>query len=292
MEMRQLEYFVAVVDEGSFTAAAHSEHVAQPAVSAQLQRLEREVGERLLHRSRRGVTLTRAGAAFLPHARAALAAVRAARAAVDDVASLVRGSLAIGTVTSHDVDVAALMADFHADYPAVEMSLGADDSDTLIEQLRGSDLDVAIISVDVGAPPDGLELAVITDQALTAAVALNHELTERESLSLAELCTVPLISLPRGTGLRRALDAACDAADLVPRIAFEAGSPPALAELARRGLGVAIVPDVLARTAAGLHPMRITPELRGQLAWAWRTEASPATRKFVERARRQLSASS
>ena len=77
MELRQLEYLVAVVEEGSFTRAAQRERVAQPAVSAQIRRLERMVGQQLLTRSSREVRLTEAGAALLPHARAALAAVRA-----------------------------------------------------------------------------------------------------------------------------------------------------------------------------------------------------------------------
>src|SRR5690348_11420902 len=103
MELRQLEYLVAVVEEGSFTRAAQRERVAQPAVSAQIQRLERQVGQPLLTRSSREVRLTQAGAAMLPHARAALAAVRDARQAVDEVANLVRGTVAIGTVTLHPV---------------------------------------------------------------------------------------------------------------------------------------------------------------------------------------------
>ena len=76
MELRQLEYFVAVAEEANFTRAAERIHVAQPAVSAQIQRLERELGQTLLDRSRRAVRLTAAGEAVLPHARAALAAVR------------------------------------------------------------------------------------------------------------------------------------------------------------------------------------------------------------------------
>src|SRR5690349_3225213 len=123
MELRQLEYFVAVVEEAGFTKAADRERVAQPAVSAQIRRLERLLGQPLFTRTSREVRLTQAGAALLPHARAALAAVRAGRQAVDEVTDLVRGAVAIGTVTLHPVDIARLMADFHADYPGVEMTL-------------------------------------------------------------------------------------------------------------------------------------------------------------------------
>lgn len=292
MELRQLEYFVAVVEEGSFTRAAQRERVAQPAVSAQLQKLERQVGQPLLDRSRRAVRLTQAGHAMLPHARAALAAVRNAQSAVDDVANLVRGALAIGTVTSHGVDVASLMSEFHADHPEVEITLGTDNSDVLIDKLRDGRLDAAIVSIGVAERPEGLDVAVITDEAVEAGVSREDALARRKSLPLSALCEQPLISLPPGTGLRGVLDAACAAAGLSARIAFEASSPLALAELAEHGLGVAILPQSVARGRPGLHPIRIVPELRGRLVWAWRAElASPAARIFCERARRQLDSS-
>jgi DNA-binding transcriptional LysR family regulator len=291
MEVRQLEYFVAVVEERSFTKAAQRERVAQPAVSAQIQRLERQVGQRLLNRSHREVRLTQAGAALLPHAKAALAAVRDAQLAVDEVTNLVRGAVAIGTVTVHPVDVARLMAEFNAAYPAVEITLATDNSDVLIDKLGAGRLDLAIVSIGVDEDPPGLDYQVITDEAIEAAVVPGHPLSRRKTLPLAELCEYPLISLPVGTGLRSRLDVACAAAGLHPRIAFEATSPVELAELARHGLGVAILPQSMARRRADLHPMRLVPELRGRLVWAWRRDmTSPAARRFSARARRLVTA--
>lgn len=289
MELRQLEYFVAVVEERSFTRAAQRERVAQPAVSAQIQRLERQVGQPLLTRSSRDVRLTQAGAAMLPHARAALAAVRGAQAAVDEVAQLIRGAVAIGTVTLHPVDVAGLIAAFHADYPEVEITLGTDNSDALLAMLEDGRLDVAIVSIGVDETLPGMDFAVVTDEALEAVVATRHRLTRRKALSLNELCEYPLISLPVGTGLRSRLDSACAAAGLRPRIAFEATSPLELAELARHGLGVAILPQSMARSSDELHALRLPAELRGRLVWAWRRDVTgPAARLLIERARRTL----
>ncbi|MGE4365681.1 MULTISPECIES: LysR family transcriptional regulator [Mycolicibacterium] len=291
MELRQLEYLVAVVEERSFTKAAQRERVAQPAVSAQIRRLERQVGQPLLTRSHRGVRVTPAGAALLPHARAALAAVRDAQAAVDDVANLVRGAVAIGTVTLHPVDVARLMANFHAEHPGVEITLGTDTSDVLLAKLEDGRLDAAIVSIGADEDPAGLEYEVITDEALEAAVTAQHRLARRKSLSLKQLCEYPVISLPAGTGLRSRLDDACAAAGLRPRIAFEATSPLELADLARHGLGVAILPRSMARGSAGLHPLRLSPELRGRLVWAWRTDISgPAARLLNARARAMIAA--
>jgi DNA-binding transcriptional LysR family regulator len=293
MELRQLEYFVAVAEEANFTRAAGRMHVAQPGVSAQVRQLERELGEALLDRSGRAVTLTEVGAAVLPYARAALAAVDGARQAVAELTGLVRGHVAVGVVVSCPVvDLPDLLADFHQAHPAVDVTLVEDNSDRLVVALGAGDLDVAVIALTEEDPP-GLDLHVIADEPVTAAVAPGHELARHRTVPLAELKNWPLISLARGTGLRSCLDVACAAAGFRPRIAFEAGNPAALARLAARGLGVAILPDSGARADPALHPLTITgPRLRGRMALAWRAggPASPAARVFAGLARHRLPA--
>src|SRR6478609_1252851 len=178
MELRQLEYLVAVAEEANFTRAAERIHVAQPAVSAQIQRLERELGQTLVDRSRRAVRLTAAGEAVLPYARAALAAVRTMGVAAEELTQLVRGTVTIGTVTSHNVDIPQLLADFHAEHPNVEITLGTDTSDNLIESVRAGKLDLAIASVGPDEVPDGLDVEVVTDDAIHAAVLRTDPLAE------------------------------------------------------------------------------------------------------------------
>lgn len=288
MELRQLEYFVAVADDGSFTRAAERMHVAQPGVSAQIRRLEREFGEELLDRRGRTVRLTAAGAAALPYARAALAAVAGARLAVDELTGLVRGHVAVGTVTSHTVDLPALLAELHDDHPGVEITLTEADSEELVDALRSGLLDAAIISVGATTPPE-LELLRVTDDAIAAAVSHRHTLAKRSAVPLASLRNLPLISLPRGTGIRSRLDEACAAAGFTPRIPLEAGTPGMLARLAAKGLGVAILPASVANADERLHPIKITdPELHGWLAFAWRADGprSPAARALIGRVQR------
>jgi DNA-binding transcriptional LysR family regulator len=290
MELRQLEYLVAVAEEANFTRAAERIHVAQPAVSAQIQRLERELGQTLVDRSRRAVRLTAAGEAVLPHARVALAAVRAMGVAADEVSQLVRGTVTIGTVTSHNVDIPQLLADFHADHPNVEITLGTETSDNLIENVRTGRLDVAIASVGPDEVPDGLSIEVVTDEAIKAAVCLADPLAERKKIRLADLRDRTLIALPVGAGIRNQFDRACAKAGVAPRIAFEASTPLALADLAGRGLGVAIVPASVPGGRADLHALTFVPELRGRLVLVWRSAGpiSPAARVLIDRARRLL----
>src|SRR3954466_8057146 len=99
MELRQLEYFVAVAEEASFTRASERVHISQSGVSAQIRQLERELGAELFDRSGRTVALTAAGSAALPLARAAIAAAASVGRAVSEVTGLVRGRLTVGMVT-------------------------------------------------------------------------------------------------------------------------------------------------------------------------------------------------
>ncbi|MGX9791560.1 LysR family transcriptional regulator [Mycobacterium sp. MMS18-G62] len=290
MELRQLEYFVAVAEEANFTRAAERIHVAQPAVSAQIQRLERELGQPLLDRSRRTVRLTAAGEAALPYAKAALAAVADIHLAVEELTQLVRGTVTIGAVTSHSVDIPALLADFHEKHPNVEITLSTDSSDALIEKVRTGRLDAAIASVGPDEQPEGLDVEVVTDEAIQAAVCLTDRLAKRKTVRLTDLADRPLITLPVGAGIRHQFDIACARAGVSPRIAFEASTPLAVADLAERGLGVAIVPASVPRGRSQLHALTIDPQLRGRLVLAWRSQGpmSPAARVLVDKARRLL----
>ena len=126
-----------MAEEASFTQAAARVHVAQPGVSAQVRRLESELGQRLLDRSGRSVRLTEVGSAVLPFARAALDAVANARLAVDELAGLVRGQVAVGMVSGCALPVLAeLLAGFHDLYPGVGITLTEGNSDRLVGLLQ------------------------------------------------------------------------------------------------------------------------------------------------------------
>jgi DNA-binding transcriptional LysR family regulator len=293
MELRQLEYLVAVADEGGFTRAAARLHVAQPGVSAQIRQLERELGQPLFDRTSRSVRLTEAGEAVLPYARAALDAVAGAKLTAQELSGLLRGRVAIGTVTSlgSDTNVPGLLAGFHDAHPDVDITLAEDTSDRLLAGVLDGRYDVAFAGL-AGDAPDGVGTQTVVEDALVAAVAPGDPLAAKRSVPLRALDGRPLIVLPHGTGLRAAVDAGCAAAGFRPRVAFEAGNPEVLAALAEQGLGVAILPAGLAASRR-LHSVTLTrPALRSRLALAWRTNApaSPAARAFTAHARAFLAA--
>jgi DNA-binding transcriptional LysR family regulator len=292
MELRQLEYFVAVADERNFTRAAARLHVTQPGVSAQIRQLERELGQELLDRSGRVTALTEAGQVMLPFARAALGAVDGARLAVDELSGLLRGYVAVGMVSQcASLDIPDMLAGFHRHHPAIEITLAEGNSDHLAEGVRGGTYDLAFIGLGPESPR-GLALQVVADEPVVAVVGADAGPGPAAGpTSLAEIADQPLISLPLGTGLRACVDAAYAAAGLQPRVAFEASDPRMLARLAARGLGLAFLPASVARTHDGLHVIQVSdPPMRGRLALAWRTAGpvSPAARALIAHARAEF----
>ena len=292
MELRQLEYLVAVAEEASFTKAAARLFVTQPCVSAQVRRLERELGQDLLDRGGRTVQLTEVGAAALPHARAVLAAIDGVRGAVDDLTTLVRGQVAMGSVaSSFSLRLPELIADFSLKYPAVEISLTEGKTDQLADSLRTGRVDVAIIGISAQQPA-GLETEMIANETLVGAVSHAHPLAGSASIAVEEIADYALMCLPEGSGLRAASDAAWEAAEVNPKIAFEASDPRVLAQFAARGLGLAVLPERFVRSRSDqLHPVEIrSPHLRAGLALAWRSDArlSPAAKVLLAHARKTL----
>ncbi|WP_335934831.1 LysR family transcriptional regulator [Streptomyces sp. PTD5-9] len=303
MELRQLHYFVTVVEEGGFTRAAARLHLAQPGLSAQIRQLERELGQPLLDRTGRSVTPTEVGRAVLPYARAALAAVEGVRQTVDEFTGLLRGRVTIGLVSGavgHAFDIASFLADFHDEHPGVEVALTEDTSVGMRAALLAGELDIALLGQTDDEPPPGLSFQTVIDEPLVAAVApgdplLTHKQTrrtERADVTLDELRERPLICLPPGTGVRSVLERACAQAGFRPRIVFEAASPYVLARLAARGLGVAVLPaDEESVPDGSLRALPIVrPRLRGRVALAWRSAgpASPAARTLLDRLREAL----
>ncbi|CAM5371422.1 MULTISPECIES: LysR family transcriptional regulator [Streptomyces] len=299
MELRQLRYFVSVVEEGGFTRAAARLHLAQPGLSAQIRQLEKEVGQPLLDRSGRSVTPTEVGRAVLPHARAALAAAEAVRQTVDAYTGLLRGRVTLGLVsgaTGHVFDIAALLADFHDAHPSVELTLTEDTTERMQAALLAGELDIAILGTAEEVPPPGMAFQTVIDVPLVAAAAPNVPLPDRTygtTIPLADLRDRPLICLPHGTGVRAALERGCSQAGFRPRVAFEAAAPHVLVRLAARGLGIAVLPagEDESPLDGQLRTMRIVrPEMRARIALAWQATgpSSPAARALLDRLREAL----
>jgi DNA-binding transcriptional LysR family regulator len=279
MELRQLEYLLAVVEDANFTRAAERLHVSQSGVSAQIRQLERELGQTLLDRTERTVRLTTAGEAIAPYARAALAAVKATRQTAGELAGLLRGRVAVGMVTG--CSVAALfdgLQEFHQRYPGIEIVLEEDASDRLVEGVRTGRFDLALLGTATPLPAQ-LQSEMVADEAVVAAVPFGHPLANEDEVLLSRLVQFPLICLPKGSGVRAALDTGCTAGGLLANITLEASAPDVVTGLAERGLGVAVVSETMASAhRSTLAAVTITdPAMSSRLELAWRAGDSGST---------------
>jgi DNA-binding transcriptional LysR family regulator len=282
MDLRQLEYFVAVAETANFTRAAERVHITQSGVSAQIKALEHELGAQLFDRSGRTTRLTDAGQAALRHARSALDAAADLRDAIDDVNGLVRGRLTVGMVIGCEVTpLFDAFAAFHREHPDIELELVEANSDQLVAGVRSGDLDLALAGL-AGEPPEHLASYVIASERLVALVPPDSELAGQTRLSVTTLSTYPMICLPVGTGIRDVLDQARAALGIGLSVALAATSPDTVAGLARRGLGVAVLSESMAAGYPDLIAIPIEDAgIPALLALVWQNRSSPALAAFL-----------
>lgn len=240
MELRQLIYFEAVVRCGGFTRAAQSLRIAQPAVSAQIRRLETELGVPLLLRTTRRVSLTAAGQLFLTRTRRVLGELDAARAELDEQAAVLRGRLALGaTQVVASLDLPAALAGFHRRYPAVTLSLRSSLIAELLHALDDGDVDLVLGPVHADLPVRYTARPLVGEQ-LVVITPPGHPLARGTRVSLADLRDDPFVCLPIGSGLRALLTSAAGSAGIHIPVQFEATGPAGVRELVSAGLGVAL----------------------------------------------------
>jgi DNA-binding transcriptional LysR family regulator len=219
MELRQLEYFVAVAERLHFGKAAEELNIGQPAVSQQIARLERELGVTLFDRSARSVVLTATGASVLPYARATLAAAgRVRMAASAPAGGTAPRTLRIGSSTGLGERLRAVLAALARLQSGVETVLVSAPTKARLERVASGQLDAAFVRGVTSAP--GVELIEVWRDRLLVVLAADHELAGRESVELAELSALPLhiVSRKQNPPLVDLVLNACASAGFTPAI--------------------------------------------------------------------------
>jgi len=260
MELRHLEYFVAVAEERNFTRAAARVHVVQSAVSATIKALERELGAPLLDRDSKRVDLTDAGVALLPKARLALDAARDARDAVSQVRGGLRGTLRIGALTSVGlIDLPALLGEFHRRHPGVhlQLSIAPSGSQGLVDALTERRLDLAFASIP-GQPPAGIKLTELGRSPIDLVVPDDHPLAERGSVPIEDLAGLDFIDFPVGYGNRTVVDRAFTAAAIARNVAIQVTDIATGTDYVRHGLGIALLPRFIIGSPPGITSLTVT----------------------------------
>ena len=282
MQLQQVDYVLAVVDHGSFTAAARAIGVAQPSLSQGVRALEGELGAELFVRAGRAVRLTAAGEAFVEPARRALRDAATARAAVAEVAGLAAGRLDLVCLPSFAADpVAVLVGRFRREHPGVRVRIAEpEDPAALVEEVRSGASELGFAEIPLG------------DDLVTVPLAANDYVAivppgrggDDGPLALRSLADAALITTPPGTSTRRLVDEALAAAGVTPAIAVETDHREAMAPLVVAGAGVALTPRRLAESARALGAVvrEITPAIVREVGIVHRPgPLSPAARAFL-----------
>jgi DNA-binding transcriptional LysR family regulator len=242
VELRQLEYFVAVAEEGHFNIAAARCHIARSGLSSSIRALERELGSSLFVRTTRQVQLTATGRALLIEARRTLAAAAEARDAVSSAGRHLHGRLSLGlTQANRAVDAPALLARYQATYPSVAISLLRGTATDIFDGVAAGTLDVGLSYLPPHAP-GALCVKPLASGSMVFACSHAHPLAGQEHVALADLQDETFITVPPPWASQFAVDDALRASGVTRVARVEVAGLDTFLDLVRVGLGIAILP--------------------------------------------------
>ncbi|WP_415646470.1 LysR family transcriptional regulator [Stackebrandtia soli] len=277
MQLHQLRYFTAVADTRHFTKAASVLHIAQPSLSQQIRALEKELGTELFQRARGNITLTDAGEALLPFARRIIADAETARREVADAVHLERGRVRLGATPSL---CASLIPDvlrvFHDQYPKVALHVDEGGSQNLVRTLAAGELDLAlIITPQRGLVPALSATELLREELVVVSSPEAEPPIQGKRIGIEDLRDQPLVMFRSGYDLREFTTAACRVAGFEPTFTVEGGEMDAVLGFVRAGLGLAVVPRMVA-DRSGLRITPFTPPgLQRTIAVAHRKDVAP-----------------
>ncbi|TFZ02861.1 LysR family transcriptional regulator [Ramlibacter henchirensis] len=291
MDLRRVRHFNVLAETLNFSRAAERLHIAQPALSVSIQKLESELGTRLFERTPTGVLLTPSGKAALVEARRLLYHGEQLLRTARDSAAGTGGRLRIGFVGSAIYRlIPSLVQNFRSQYPGVELVLTESTSVRIMAMLHEEALDIGIVRTPL-LQSHAATLHTLQRDRFVVALPAAHPLAASTSISLARLAGEAFVmySAEEATGLHASAMAACEAAGFVPEVRQLATQVPTMLGLVESGLGVALVPEVVRGQRA---PHVVYCDLEGDgaghgtettLALAWhRGSESPAAQRFID----------
>ncbi|MFC4302900.1 LysR family transcriptional regulator [Cohnella boryungensis] len=250
MEFRQLLYAIQIASERNFSRAAEKLHIAQPSLSQQLSKLEKELGVLLFKRSTNSVELTYAGSVFVEKAQQIVDMADQLRREMEDIADMRKGRLVVGSLPMTGSHVLPhVLPAFREAYPNIEVVL-TEESTRRLEQLTASGgTDVSLLSLPLIEP--SLAYVPVLEEGICLAVPPDHPLAEpqyRDTLiSVARLKDEPFILLKKGQGFRAIAHDLCTAAGFSPAVVFESGNIETVQSLVAAGMGIAFLPEMVVR---------------------------------------------
>ena len=242
MDLGQLEAFLQVASQRSFSRAADTLRLTQPSVTARIQSLERDLGETLFERNGRGVTLTEAGTAFLPYAQRVLKALQDGRDAIQSLQELQLGTLRLGAAPTISTYVLPeLLKEFRSRYPGLEVSVRTEYSDQIAQMVLADEVQVGLERSI--SHPDVVTVPLYADEVLLVTSA-GHPFAESGTASIEQVSEEPLIMFNRGSGYYTLVDNALRQAGVLVSPTMELDNMEATKKMVEEGLGIAMLPKV------------------------------------------------
>jgi LysR family hydrogen peroxide-inducible transcriptional activator len=242
MELSQLRYVIAVADTGNFTRAAERSNIAQPSLSQQIIKLEKELGHKLFHRLGRKAVLTEAGTAFLERARRILFEVEDATKELADHPALER-KITVGAIpTLAPFLLPTLIARCRERFPNLQVNIREDFKVTLLRELLEGELDLALVALPVADP--NIQVEVLWKEPLILVVAKGHPLASKAKVSGADLANETFVLLGSSSSLAAQVRRFCGENNFEPRIGSRCAQIATVKALVGIGAAISILPRV------------------------------------------------
>jgi len=283
MDSRALKYFLTVADSGSFTAAAEQLHIAQPAVSMAIRKLEEELELSLFHRHERRISLTDEGQVLLPHARQIVQALADAELQMRELHELQQGEVRIGipSMLGSYYFPPILMAFSHR-YPQLRLSVLEAGTRQLQQMISDGEIDMGVIVADT--PPEHLESRSFLRDQMMAIMPEDHPLASHKTISFADFFAEDLVLFRKGYFHREVIDQLCREHNFSPKIGFETNLLPLTKQIVKHGFGITTLLEMVIAEDTGLIARPFTQPVWLDLSIAWRQGGylSRANQTFVD----------
>lgn len=282
MDLRQLRFFLEVAGCESFTRAAARLHIAQPALSIAIRKLEEELGVLLFNRRDRKISLTAAGEVLAQHAQVIQTDVAKAREDIAAMQGLLKGEVRVGlTPMLSSFFFPQIISAFKRRHPALQISISGESAGNIQGKIESGEIDMGVIA---GAVPAGLESHHLVREEVVACVHRSHRFAGRKRMPLGELLAEPLIQFKEGYYLREMIDDRAAAAGVTAMVVAESNLFSLIRSLVKEELGLAFFLKMVVARDGEVAAVACEPPLYLDLAIAWKRHASlsRANRAFVD----------
>ncbi len=282
MDLRKLEIFACVAEQQSFSAAAKQLHMAQPAVSIAVRKLEEELNSQLLERTHRTIRLTIEGEAALKKAKDILAQVSDFKNSMSEYHDLLRGELSIACpsmlATYYFPDLLERFLTEHSGLTASIIQSGTQRIETM---LLADEIELGVISVQ--GTHEGLEMIPLIKEKIVLCVGEQHPLKERKRVSIELLNQAPMVLYQQDYFIRQKLDQVCEQHRVSPDIRLQTNFLPLLTRMVKHNLGASVGLEMMAKQEPGVIGIQLQPKMEVQMAVAWKKgrSISRANQAFI-----------